>query len=233
MDPDFVDISNLNKIADITNVFYINLTERADRKAQVEQQLNMIGLNNFNRFNAIKLPNGNGALGCSMSHLKCLQLAKERNLDHILIVEDDIIFLNPGIFIGQLNKFLQNNKEWDVLLIAGNNVPPYRIVDDTCVQVSWCQTTTGYLIRKQYYDTLIANIKEGINMLIREPKNKIMYAIDKYWLSLQKKDTWLLLVPLTVSQREGYSNIENCVTNFTKIMVDLDKPYLLNNKCNN
>ena len=226
MEPDFVDISNLNNIADITNVFYINLTERIDRRVQVEQQLSKVGLINFNRFNAIKLPNG--ALGCSMSHLKCLQLAKERNLDHILIVEDDIIFLNPGIFIGQLNKFLQNNKEWDVLLIAGNNVPPYRVVDDTCVQVSWCQTTTGYLIRKQYYDTLINNIKEGINMLIREPKNKIMYAIDKYWLSLQKSDTWLLLVPLTVSQREGYSNIENCVTNFTKIMVDLDKPYLIN-----
>lgn len=228
MDPDFVDISNLNNIADITNVFYINLTERADRRAQVEQQLSKVGLTNFNRFNAIKLPNG--ALGCSMSHLKCLQIAKERNLDHILIVEDDIIFLNPGIFIEQLNKFLQNNKEWDVLLIAGNNVPPYRVVDETCVQVSWCQTTTGYLIRKQYYDTLINNIKEGINMLIREPKNKIMYAIDKYWLSLQKKYMWLLLVPLTVSQREGYSNIENCVTNFTKIMVDLDKPYLINNK---
>ena len=223
MDPDFVDISNLNKIADITNVFYINLTERADRKAQVEQQLNMIGLNNFNRFNAIKLPNGNGALGCSMSHLKCLQLAKERNLDHILIVEDDIIFLNPGIFIGQLNKFLQNNKEWDVLLIAGNNVPPYRVVDETCVQVSWCQTTTGYLIRNQYYDTLIANIKEGINHLIREPKNHIQFAIDKYWIPLQKKDTWLLLVPLTVVQKEDYSDLEKRVTNYTKVMTNLDK----------
>jgi hypothetical protein len=229
MEPDFVDISNLNNIADITNVVYINLQERIDRKAQVEEQLSKVGLINFNRFNAIKLPNG--ALGCSMSHLKCLQLAKERNLDHILIVEDDIIFLNPDIFVCQLNKFLQNNKEWDVLLIAGNNVPPYRVVDESCVQVSWCQTTTGYLIRNQYYDTLITNIKEGINKLIREPKNKIMYAIDKYWLSLQKSDTWLLLVPLTVSQREGYSNIENCVTNFTKIMVDLDKPYL-NNKHN-
>lgn len=43
MDPDFVDISNLNNIADITNVFYINLTERADRRAQVEQQLSKVG----------------------------------------------------------------------------------------------------------------------------------------------------------------------------------------------
>ena len=222
MDSEFVDISNLNSIADIKNVFFINLSERIDRKQHVEKQLISVNLNNYNRFNAIKLPNG--ALGCSMSHLKCLQMAKERNLDHILIVEDDITFLNPSIFIDQMNKFLQNNKDWDVLLIAGNNVPPYKIVDETCVQVSWCQTTTGYLIRNQYYDILIQNIKEGINYLIREPKNKIMYAIDKYWLSLQKKHTWLLLVPLTVTQMENYSDIEKCVTNFTKAMTDLDKP---------
>ena len=224
MDPDFIDISNLNSISNIKNIFYINLLERIDRKIHVEQQLISVGLLKAERFNAIKLPNGNGAIGCSMSHLKCLQLAKKRHLDHILIVEDDITFLNPSIFIEQMNKFLQNNKEWDVLLLAGNNVPPYKVVDDTCVQVSWCQTTTGYLIRNQYYDTLIQNIREGIDKLIREPKNKIMYAIDKYWLQLQKKDTWLLIVPLTVSQKEGYSNIENCITNFTKAMTDLDKP---------
>ena len=221
MNFDFVQLSNLNSIADIKNVFYINLSDRIDRKQQVEQQLNLVGLNNYNRFNAIKLPNG--ALGCSMSHLKCLQIAKDKKLDHILIVEDDIIFLNPEIFIKQLNRFLENNKEWDVLLIAGNNVPPYKVIDETCVQVSWCQTTTGYLIRNQYYDTLITNIKEGINHLIREPKNKIMYAIDKYWLSLQKRDTWLLLIPLTVSQKEGYSDIEKQVTNYTKVMTNLDK----------
>ena len=221
MDPDFVDISNLNSVADIKNVCYINLVERTDRKEHVKQQLSSVKLTHVERFNAIKLPNG--ALGCSMSHLKCLQFAKERKLDHVLIVEDDITFLNPLVFTKQLNRFLENNKEWDVLLIAGNNVPPYRVIDETCVQVSWCQTTTGYLIRNQYYDTLIANIKEGINHLIREPKNHIQFAIDKYWIPLQKKDTWLLLVPLTVVQKEDYSDIEKRVTNYTKVMTNLDK----------
>ena len=223
MDSGFVNLSNLNSISDIKNVFYINLLERVDRKEHVEKQLLSVGLINFKRFQAIQLPNG--ALGCSMSHLKCLQIAKEKQLDHILIVEDDITFLNNIVFINQMNKFLQNNKEWDVLLLAGNNVPPYKIIDDTCVQVSWCQTTTGYLIRKQYYDILIANIYEGINKLVREPKNKIMYAIDKYWLQLQRRDTWLLLIPLTVSQREDYSNIEKRVTNYTKMMTNLDKTH--------
>ena len=37
----------------------------------MEEQLNILGIN-AERFNAIKLPNG--VLGCSMSHLKCLDV---------------------------------------------------------------------------------------------------------------------------------------------------------------
>ena len=48
------------------------------------------------RFNAIKLPNG--ALGCSMSHLKCLEMAKAAGWPHLLIVEDDIKFLDLQLF---------------------------------------------------------------------------------------------------------------------------------------
>ena len=89
----------LKNISDIQNVLYINLESRSDRKEHVENQLAIIGLQNFNRFNAIKLENG--ALGCSMSHLKCLQTAKTNNWDHVLICEDDIQFLDPTLFISQ------------------------------------------------------------------------------------------------------------------------------------
>jgi len=214
---DYVEISNLSSIDNIKNVFYINLLNRTDRKEYVEKQLKSVGLNTFERFNAIRL--SNGALGCSMSHLKCLQIAKERKLDHILIVEDDITFTEPNVFNRQMNKCLENNKEWDVLLLAGNNVPPYKMVDDTCIQVSHCQTTTGYLVRKNYYDILINNIHEGINNLIREPKNGFEYAIDKHWLILQKEYIWLLIIPLTVIQREDYSDIEKKITNYSKLML--------------
>ena len=40
--------------------------------------------------------------------------------------------------------------------------------------------------------------------------------------------TKIYLVLLIILQRQRYSNIENCVTNFTKIMIDLDKNYLIN-----
>jgi len=214
----------LSSISDIKHAVYINLKHRTDRRVHVEQQLESIGITSPTRFNAIKLPNG--ALGCSMSHLRCLQIAKERGWPHLLLCEDDIQFLDPALFVKNLNGFLENHQDdssWDVLLIAGNNMPPYGLEDDYSVRVFQCQTTTGYIVKQHYYDKLIANIKEGIEKLIKEPHNHRFYAIDKYWFNLQQSDYWFLITPLTVVQKEDYSDIEKRITNYKKAMTDLDK----------
>jgi glycosyl transferase family 25 len=210
----------MNSVSDIQHAFYINLDSRPDRKQHVERQLGIIGIN-AQRFKAIKLPNG--ALGCSMSHLKLIETAKANNWPHILVVEDDILFTNPSLFVQQCNKFLSTHKEFDVALISGNNIPPYREIDDTCVQVTKCQTTTGYLVQNHYFDTLIQNYKMGIQNLMREPENHRIYAIDKFWFNLQAIHKWYLIIPLTVTQREDYSDIEKRPTNYARAMLDLDK----------
>lgn len=220
-------MSTLNSITDIKNILYINLDHRTDRKDHIETQLKTIGLATFERFNAIKL--ANGRIGCSMSHLKCLQLAKERNYSHLLICEDDTTFLNPSLFIKQLNTFFQLKKvqHWDVILFAGNNVPPYTAIDDTCIKVTRCQTTTCYLVNGHYFDTLIENIKEGINYLMRDQSNHIKYAIDKHWIILQEQHKWFLIIPPTVIQKEDYSDIEQRRTNYSGMMLDINKDYLI------
>jgi glycosyl transferase family 25 len=210
----------MNNISDVKHAFYINLSSRKDRKEYIEKEVKKIGLQ-IERFNAIKLPNG--ALGCSMSHLKLLETAKKNNWEYILIVEDDIQFLNPELFVNQFNAFLSRNKSFDVVLLAGNNMPPYTIIDDTCVKVKSCQTTTGYLVQNHYFDTLIQNYRDGIGKLLKYPEQHTLYAIDKYWFKLQEKDNWFLIIPLSVTQREDYSNIEMRPTNYTPVMLDLDK----------
>jgi glycosyl transferase family 25 len=211
----------MDSINDIKNVFYINLESRTDRKAHVELELLKLGIRCAKRFNAIKLENG--AIGCSMSHLKIIEEAKKNNLDHVLIVEDDITFLNPVLFKQQINLFLTNHKDFDVVLIAGNNMPPFQPIDDSCVKVTRCQTTTGYLVQSHYYDTLIHNYRNGITKLMKEPQNHVLYAIDKYWFHLQEKHNWYLIIPLTVTQRNDYSDIEKRPTNYSKALLDLDK----------
>jgi len=210
----------MNSLSDIQNILYINLASRIDRKREIEEELNKIGLNGT-RFDAVVL--NNGALGCSCSHLKCLRIAQANDWEHVLICEDDIQFLNPELFKNQLNLFLSNNKDWDVVLLSGNNMPPYEKNDGSSIKVSRCQTTTGYIVRKHYYDILIENFKESITKLMKEPENHRFYAIDKYWFKLQERDKWYLIVPLSVIQRAGFSNIEQRITNYSRAMLDLDK----------
>jgi glycosyl transferase family 25 len=204
------------------NVIFINLERRTDRKMSVINELKKINVHNPICFKAIELQNG--ALGCSMSHLKCLEIAKKNNYDYVLICEDDIEFLDPPLFLKQLKIFLDSSINWDVVLIAGNNMVPYLPINDNCIKVMNCQTTTGYIVKKHYYDKLIDNFKTGIQKLIKEPTNNL-YKIDKYWFSLQREDNWYLIIPLSIVQKEDYSDIEKKVTNFKQYMLNYNKAY--------
>lgn len=211
-------------LEDIKNAFYINLEHRTDRKEHVEKELKNLGIQAI-RFNAIKMTNG--AIGCSMSHLKILEDAKKNKLDHVLIIEDDIKFLDPELFKNQFNKFIElHGNNWDVILFAGNNMPPYDKIDDTCIKVSRCQTTTGYLVNGHYINVLASNVKMGLTNLLNKPDEKSLFAIDKFWFVLQGASNWYLITPLTVVQREDYSDIEQKITNYEDMMQDLDKAEL-------
>jgi GR25 family glycosyltransferase involved in LPS biosynthesis len=209
----------------ISNIsgFYINLNSRIDRKLHVEHQLDLVGIrDNVKRFNAIH--NVNGRIGCSLSHLKCIQMAKEQNMEFVLILEDDVSFLLPDEFVQNVNNFLSNPKnKWDVLLLAGNNLPPFTTNDEVSIRVTHCQTTTGYIVRQHYYDTLISNIKEGVSKLMKNPEHHYYFAIDKYWIHLQKQHRWMLLIPLIVVQRPDYSDIEKRHTDYQRLMTSVDK----------
>ena len=202
------------------NVFYINLNSRPDRKRHIEQQMKLLNWT-AKRFPAIL--HENGAIGCALSHLALLRYAKNTGLDHIVIIEDDATFLNPFLFMDSLNAFLQNHTEFDVLLLGGNNMGDFQRIDETCVKVTHCQTTTAYLVKNHYYDTLIRNYMEGIELLHLYPDAKVKYAIDQHWGSLQLSHNWYLLTPLTIIQRPDTSNIERRFTDYSYLMLTLDK----------
>jgi glycosyl transferase family 25 len=178
------------------------------------------------RVNAVKM--NTGAVGCTMSHIKCLELAKQRDYEYVFICEDDITFRNPELFKRNLQRFYENDDiNWDLLIIGGNNVPPFQQVTEYCARVFYCQTTTGYVVKKHYYDTLLKNFRESANGLIREPNNPSTYALDMYWKRLQLQDFWYMITPPTVTQYESYSDIENRNVNYENMMLDMEKPWLM------
>jgi GR25 family glycosyltransferase involved in LPS biosynthesis len=207
------------------NTLFINLEHRTDRLEHALMEFKKMGIN-AERVNAIKMQNG--AIGCTLSHIKCIELAKSRDWEQVFICEDDITFLNPELLKRNIDLFYNNDDIlWDVLIIGGNNVPPYQQLYEYAARIFRNQTTTGYIVKKQYYDTLLTNFKESAANLLRNPDNKFEYALDKYWNRLQMQDFWYMITPPTVTQYENYSDIECETTNYDFLMLDMDKPWYL------
>jgi glycosyl transferase family 25 len=208
----------------LSHVLYINLKSREDRNLHVLNELKQLNITNPIRIDAIK--NENGAIGCSMSHIKCLEYAKSNHFPNVFICEDDITFTNPSLLLSNINQMETSNINWDVVIIGGNNCPPYTKINDYCIKVTNNQTTTGYIVQSHYYDTLLQNIRESTTRLLREPHNHRFYALDIFWKQLQQKDKWYMIIPPTVIQYEDYSDIEKQVVNYNVLMLDLDKTWL-------
>jgi len=217
------DITDFEDITDIEHILYINLDNRTDRKEQVVKELLNVGFLNtsIERFPAIQTTTP--AIGCSISHLKCLEKAKHLNWDHVLIVEDDIHFMNPSLFKTQFNKLLSSNLNYDVIMLGGNNAGAYEIISDCAVKITRCLAAVGYLVRKEYYDKLINNYRNGIQFFLQNKNLPSKYAIDTYWNVLQQRDNWYLVYPLTVSQTVSFSDIEKRMVNYDNLMLVLDK----------
>jgi hypothetical protein len=204
----------LRNFHDITNVLFINLDSRTDRRKHFESQFLEIGFHP-QRFAAIQ--NARGFIGCTMSHIACMEMAIQNKWDHVLVCEDDATIINPGQLVNQVNHFFQRfNDSWDVLLLAGNNYQPFRQESPGAVRVANCQTTTAYLVRRPYFETLLANFKEGLRKL---------KAIDQHWKLLQRKNRWYLIVPISMIQRSDFSNVSNRHVDYTSVMKKINKKW--------
>tara|TARA_B100000282_G_scaffold259755_1_gene207733 strand:- start:580 stop:1224 length:645 start_codon:yes stop_codon:yes gene_type:complete len=204
------------------NAFFINLERRKDRLEHVKNELNKMNIKG-ERFKGIETTDG--AIGCTLSHIRLLEIAIENNLENIFICEDDITFLDCDLLKLQINKFKKNIKDWDVLIVGGNVVKPFKNIGNYCLKITNCQTTTGYIVNNNYFSKLRDNFREGLKLLINT-LNKKEFAIDIYWKRLQKEDNWYLLYPLTVTQFENYSDIEKRTTNYNHLMLDSEKKWL-------
>ena len=100
-------------------------------------------------------------------------------------------------------------------------------VGDYCARILNCQTTTGYIVKKSFYDILINNMKEGVKRLMKEPDNKRQYAIDIYWKRLQMQYFWYMIIPPTVSQYENYSDIEKKNMSYDHLLLDMEKEWFV------
>jgi hypothetical protein len=199
------------------NHFYINLEKREDRKTYIEEELKKLGITQPNRFNAIE--HNVGIVGCGLSHIKVVELAKQNKWNWVCIFEDDLKILDEDLLKSRVSDLI--NEDFDILLLSGNNFKPFRKYDKY-LKVYKCFTTGAYIIKKHYYDTYLQNLKEGVELLKKENKPHL-YGLDVYSHKIQGRDKWWLIKPIVAIQKEDYSDIENEKVNYEQAMRVYDK----------
>jgi GR25 family glycosyltransferase involved in LPS biosynthesis len=193
--------------------FYINLENRPERNLDTIVELKKLGIKKPNRFNAIKheIP----LVGCALSHIGVLEKAKELGWDYVIIFEDDIKIEGKQKIIEKFNKFIKY--DFDVLYLGvWNYVKPIQVERDLAKVVK-ASCNHAYVVKSHYYDTLIQNMKDGIELKLKDPNNG-KYNIDEYHDILQQKDRWYCITPIHITQKDGYSDNFNEVRNYSKII---------------
>jgi len=183
----------------VDKVVYINLAHRSDRKRQVESELlKVFPLEKILRFNAIKQEKG--GIGCSMSHTNVLEMAIKNNWKNLLIVEDDLEWSNFKEGISILSELVK--KPFDCIVLGGYSVN----FDKKTFKLKDCCGRTAYLVSNHYYQTLLDNYKEGLELL--KKSYVFAYRGDRFWNRIQRRDNWYVIVPKIANQRASFSDIE-------------------------
>jgi glycosyl transferase family 25 len=190
----------------IDKIFYINLDKRDDRKTEIENELKNYDLyDKVERIAAFHTP-GKGILGCTMSHLHAIKMAKERNYSNVLILEDDFQFtVSKEEFENQLQLFFENNIEYDVCMISylvqRSEPTDYPFLS----KVIEAQTASGYIIHSSFYDKMI-ELYEWAVPLLEKTNQHWNYANDQCWKKLQPTAKWYCFTNRCGKQRAGYSD---------------------------
>ena len=112
----------------IDAALYINLDYRTDRRDAVETRCAALNIP-VERFEAIQLrledidnpfndPSWHKKMACTQSHFACIKLAKERGLQNVWIMEDDIKFAPD--FAEKAPKVIAELQQldWDMFFLA-------------------------------------------------------------------------------------------------------------------
>lgn len=221
----FLNVKNLfqkiNKSMDtFDKIFYINLNSRTDRRARVEAMLNGLHLE-YERFEAIHTP-GFGILGCTLSHTKVLEIARERKYKNVLILEDDVeAFLSREDMDMYLNDFFSKNIKYDTLFLS-YALKGFNRISENLIKIIRSSTAAAYVVNAHYYNTLI-NLWKMAAENLRKTRQHWYYANDAAWFPLQVRDNWYAIAPIFFGQEIGISDNSLSFQNYTGAYLEYKK----------
>ena len=200
--------------------FYINLIHRTDRRKHIETLIQTHSFfKNIERMEAIC--NERGDIGCSMSHIKCLTDLLQKNKAYYLILEDDFFILNEPNFNNFVDEFehIKDSDEWDVLTLTPRGDTKVKNYLSSFNRVVNNQTTTGYIVKRRFIETLLTHFKKGLSKLMNGGKPGTN-ALDQCWKPLQQNSHFIYYTHIFAGQLPGHSDIEQTYVDYNRRFIE-------------
>jgi glycosyl transferase family 25 len=194
--------AEINKYIDA--VIYINLDRRGNRNKKIIEQLSVFDKHKVHRSSAVDKAD-NKILGCALSHLNALKMAKEKQFKNVLILEDDAIWANIPESYAVFKNLIEN--PYDVIMLGAT----YKDYDKTTYRINYGLTASSYLVNSRYYDKIIHEIEKQT----ADPKSD--KNVDIMYTNLQKQDIWYVVMPALMIQGKSMSNLQGYETNYKNL----------------
>lgn len=189
------------------HIYCINLDARVDKwdiclkefkkhNLSVERFTAIDGKNIINTTNLMP-----GEWGLLQTHISIINDAKKNNYKNILILEDDVEFMD------NLNEIFNNIKnqipdDWVMLYLGGNHVGGSLQISENVFKIFHTFTTHAFSINSELFDLIINGL----------PKYK--KAVDVFYAELHSLFPSYVIRPHLAWQRESYSDIQGGIVNY-------------------
>jgi len=209
------------------DVYVINLDERTDRWDHIQKEFGEYEFLNLIRFPAIshEIP----WIGATLSHIKIAELAKEKNLDYVIVMEDDNAIFNKDEinfetkFLETINFLKQQIDKWKIFKFSctyvnkdANKGAIKAINEDIGIyQLNVSQAANFLIYNQTSYDAIIAH-KNNINSMEPDIIDIFLNTISPSWV----------LHPNITYQYANHSDLLYCFMDYTQAFADVNNDLL-------
>jgi GR25 family glycosyltransferase involved in LPS biosynthesis len=171
--------------------YIINISTREDRRIHIINEVSKLP---FIKPTIVEgIVDGTGT--CFQSQRKCIQNAKELQLEYVLVLEDDALFTDNCEEILKKSFLEIQNIEWDMLFLGANLFSPAYKVSEHLLKLTGAWCAHAYIVHNRFYDTILSL-----------PPNKEM---DTHYGELMDKHNVYISNPMIAYQLPSYSNLQN------------------------
>lgn len=181
---------------------------RADRRSALLQEFERVG---FPQDKIIRFPassyNGCPNSGCLLSHANVLEMAYDMDLQNVLVIEDDFIFIDDVKKIHtDIKAFFELNIDWDVVMLTTCAAVVSEPTNQLISKISSSGNGAGYLVNRSMMLELSTLFKSNVENLY-STKQHWVYQNDILWKTIMPTSQWYMFNHYLGYQKEGYSDL--------------------------